>query len=218
MRLYFELTPNTEPVPWNYQHFLIGTLHKWLGKNDLHDGVSLYSMSWLTGGQRKGEALAFAKGAQWFISCFDVDLCKKILSSSLSDPEVCCGMKVVGVQIQENPDFGDKQRFLAATPILARRFDGKRLVHLTFKDPEADLVLTQTLHTKLKQAGLPVDQVQVSFDRTYPKARTKLVTIKGVHNKASLCPVIVQGPPESVSFAWDVGVGHSTGSGFGALC
>lgn len=37
MRLYFELTPNTEPVPWDYQHFLIGTLHKWLGRNELHE-------------------------------------------------------------------------------------------------------------------------------------------------------------------------------------
>jgi CRISPR-associated endoribonuclease Cas6 len=33
MRLYFELTPNTEPVPWDYQHFLIGRLHGWLGRN-----------------------------------------------------------------------------------------------------------------------------------------------------------------------------------------
>jgi len=36
MRLYFELTSNTEPVPWDYQHFLIGTLHKWLGRNELN--------------------------------------------------------------------------------------------------------------------------------------------------------------------------------------
>lgn len=218
MRLYFDLSPNTGPVPWEYQHFLIGTLHKWLGRNELHDGISLYSLSWLSGGQRKGEALQFAKGAKWFVSFFDVDLCKRVLSASLSNCEVCCGMKVIGVQIEENRKFEDQHRFLAATPILARRFDGKRLVHLTFKDLEADLVLTQTLQTKLKQAGLTADAVRVSFDRTYPKARTKLVTIKGIHNKASLCPVIVQGPPESVSFAWDVGVGHSTGSGFGALC
>lgn len=33
MRLYFDLSPNTEPVAWDYQHFLIGTLHKWLGRN-----------------------------------------------------------------------------------------------------------------------------------------------------------------------------------------
>jgi CRISPR/Cas system endoribonuclease Cas6 (RAMP superfamily) len=49
MRLHLSLTPNTEPVPFNYQHQLTGALHKWLGENELHDKISLYSFSWLRG-------------------------------------------------------------------------------------------------------------------------------------------------------------------------
>ena len=52
-------------------------------------------------------------------------------------------------------------------------------------------------------------------------ARTRLATIeKGGHatrHKGSVCPVVVKGPPEAVQFAWQVGVGELTGSGFGAL-
>jgi hypothetical protein len=43
MRIYLHLTPNTEPVPFNYQRALVGTFHRWLGENELHDDISLYS-------------------------------------------------------------------------------------------------------------------------------------------------------------------------------
>lgn len=95
MRLYFNLSPNTEPVPFDYQHFLIGTFHKWLGQNELHDGISLYSLSWLTGAQRSGEMLNFPKGAKWFISFFDIELAKRTIKNILTEPDVCCGMQVV---------------------------------------------------------------------------------------------------------------------------
>ena len=55
MRLHLKLTPNTEPIPFNYQHQLTGTLHKWLGQNDLHDKISLYSFSWLRGSKANGK-------------------------------------------------------------------------------------------------------------------------------------------------------------------
>ncbi|MBX2993040.1 MAG: CRISPR-associated endoribonuclease Cas6 [Bacteroidetes bacterium] len=218
MRLYFELSPNTEPVPWDYQHFLIGTLHKWLGRNELHDGVSLYSMSWLSFGEQSDGSLNFSRGTKWFISFFDPDVCKRTLSAVLEDPDVCCGMRVTDVHIRENPTFDGAQRFLVATPVLVRTFDGKAIKHLTYDDADVNRLLTQTLQTKLKQANRSDPTAQVEFDRTYQKAKTKLVMIKGIRNRASLCPVIVKGSPETLSFVWDVGVGHSTGSGFGALC
>lgn len=47
MRLNLRLTPNEEPVPFDHVHNLTGAIHKWLGKNDLHDKISLYSFGWL---------------------------------------------------------------------------------------------------------------------------------------------------------------------------
>ncbi|MDP2208208.1 MAG: CRISPR-associated endoribonuclease Cas6 [Bacteroidota bacterium] len=218
MRLYFDLTPNTEPVPFDYQHFLIGALHKWLGLNKIHDDVSLYSLSWLFEGKIENDNLDFPNGSKWFISFFDIESAKLVLKNVLTEPEVCCGMKVKEVKIQDTPQFGTAYRFMVASPVLIRKYDGVGLKHLLYDNPETDALLTQTLKTKLGKAGMIADRVQVRFDRTYTKARTKLVTIKGIQNRASLCPIIVEGNQEVVSFAWDVGVGHSTGSGFGALC
>jgi CRISPR/Cas system endoribonuclease Cas6 (RAMP superfamily) len=51
----------------------------------------------------------------------------------------------------------------------------------------------------------------------YPHARDKVATVKGTDHKGSICPVVVEGTPEAVQFAWTVGAGELTGSGFGAL-
>ena len=32
MRIYLQLTPNRETVPFNYQQSLVGAFHKWLGE------------------------------------------------------------------------------------------------------------------------------------------------------------------------------------------
>ncbi len=218
MRLYFNLTPNTEPVPFEYQHFLIGAFHKWLGPNEIHDDISLYSLSWLSGGKKEKDMLNFPQGAKWFISCWDEELAKKIMHGLLSEPDVCCGMRIKDVQMTEAPAFNEHQRFIAATPILVKKFDGQSMKHLIYSDSGVDDLLTATFKTKLEKAGIQHKDIKIFFDRTYEKSKTRLVTIKGIQNRASVCPVIVKGTRQAVVFAWEVGVGHSTGSGFGALC
>jgi len=106
------------------------------------------------------------------------------------------------------------------SPVFIREYskgnENKRAIHLTYADPKADALLTATLKHKLKTAGLDYN-VEVKFDRTYQNPKTKIVTIKNIKNKANFCPVIIKGDPLAIAFAWNVGIGHSTGSGFGAL-
>lgn len=217
MRLNINLTKNKQVVPFDYQHFLIGKFHRWIGNNDIHDEISLYSLSWLQGGRINLTGFNFPKGASWFISFWDEAIGKQLVKSVLNDPEVCCGMSVNEIQIQETPDFRGKEWFKAASPIFVRKYtEDRRAIHLTTSDEDADFFLTQTLKSKLKKAGLESD-VAVSFDKSYHKPKTKLVKIKGIECRANFCPVIIEGNAEAVRFAWNVGVGHSTGSGFGAL-
>ncbi len=221
MRLHFNLSPNQAPVPFAYQHYLTGAFHKWLGpRNYLHDSLSLYSLSWLDGGQVRDGVLDFPHGARWFISFHEELLADIIVRGALAQPEVCYGMRIVRVQQQRTPHFGSRHTFKVSSPVLAKsnEIDG-RVKHYIYSDPEADATLTATLRHKLDCAGLdvPHNQVNVKFDRTYHAPKTKLVKIKNTNNRTSICPVIVEGTPEAVRFAWNVGVGHGTGSGFGAL-
>ena len=217
MRLHFSLTPNTEKVPFEYQRYLIGAFHKWMGENKIHDKISLYSLSWLQGGKMIKDGFDFPSGAKWFISFWDEDIGKQLIMSAMREPDVCCGMAVSEIQIQETPEFSEKERFTTASPILIRKYDEKRRAkHLTYNDEEADAYMTETLRKKLKQAGIEAE-AKTCFDKSYYNSKTKLVEINGIKNRANFCPVIVEGDKEAVKFAWNVGIGHSTGCGFGAL-
>lgn len=225
MRLYFDLSTNTQPVPFDYPHFLTGTFHRWLGNNDLHDGLSLYSLGWLQGGKAQRGGLHFARGASWFISAPDNErgtcLLELVAQAALQSPEVCCGMEVLQIRAEVTPDFGPRRTFRADSPILVKGQkspDGKT-PHLLWNDPRADELLTKTLRHKLDAAGLGEhsEGAIMRFVRDYKGAKTKLVDIKGIQNRANFCPVIVEGPPEVVQFAWNVGAGIGTGSCFGSL-
>ncbi len=217
MRLNFYLTNNTETVPFDYQHFLIGIFHKWMGWNNIHDEISLYSLSWLQGAKPNNNGFNFPKGAHWFVSFYDEAIGKQLIKSVMNDNNFFLGMNVKEIQIQETPEFGNRERFTVASPIFIRKYDeNKKAKHLTFKDKDANYYLTETLKKKLRIAKLN-DNVKVSFDENYYNPKTKLVKIKGVKSRANFCPVIIEGDPKAVEFAWNVGIGHSTGSGFGAL-
>lgn len=225
MRLNLTLSPNTDPVPFDHLHELTRTLHKWVGPdNALHDGPSLYSVGWLEGGRARDGALAFPDGARWRLSFWDDGAAKSALEGLLRDPSVVAGLRVVEAQQQTTPAFSSGYRFEVDAPVVARRRreDGSR-AYLLYDDERADAVLTRTLRHKMTIAELDTDlsAVQVRFDRSYRGAHTKLATIeKGGHaikHKGSVCPVVVEGPPAAVRFAWNVGVGELTGSGFGAV-
>lgn len=217
MRLHFNLSPNTQTVPFDYQHFLIGAFHKWMGWNKIHDSISLYSLSWLQGGGMVKDGFDFPKGARWFISFWDEEIGKQLIMSAMKNPDVCCGMVVQEIQMQDTPEFSSKERFITSSPVFIRKYDGdKKASHLTYKDDEAGSYLTETLKKKLKSAGLNYN-VKVFFDKTYHNAKTKLVKINEINNRTSFCPIIVEGDPEAIKFAWNVGIGHSTGCGFGAI-
>lgn len=225
MRIYLHLTPNTEVVPFNYQQSLVGAFHKWLGANELHDDISLYSLSWLQhmGNPRSKVAkdrsgLVFPNGASMFISSPLSDLHQKAVQGIFKDQYINWGMKVEEVRMHPTPDFGSSQRFLVQSPILIQRYleeeDNKKYFY--HSDPESNDYLTETLQRKLNRHGLSYDAV-VRFDSTYQKPKVKKISYRNLDIKASLCPVIVEGDARAVQFAWEVGVGNSTGIGFGAL-
>jgi CRISPR-associated endoribonuclease Cas6 len=220
MRLHLKLTPNTEPIDFNYQHKLTGVLHKWLGQNELHDKISLYSFSWLRGYvATSNDGLFFPKGAHWFISFWEKEYGKDLIQGIVSEPDLFKGLKVDKVQVKDEPDFDNVDHFRVASPVLVRKVrDDKTREHLSYNKEEADPLLKRTLNTRIKAAGLDVGDFDIGFDRSYQGARTKLVHYKNNKLVSSLCPIKVKGSPELKRFLWTVGAGELTGSGFGAIC
>ena len=221
MRIQLTLSANTETVPFNHLHQLMGVVHKWLGINEVHDKTSLYSFGWLRGGKAQPNGLDFAEGAAWHISFVDEDLYKRLLKGILENPSVAFGMAVMEVREIEPRPFAKQHIFYTdGGSVLARqkRADGTK-EYLLWDSLAANEVLTHLLRKKLALAGFTGEHLnaRVAFDRAYPKPRTRKISIKGTEHKGSECPIIVEGTPEAIHFAWLVGVGDLTGSGFGAL-
>lgn len=218
MRLHLKTSGSNDLVPFNYQQYLTGALHKWLGTNSQHDRISFYSFSWLSGGKAMSEGISFPNGACFFISAQEPEILKQVIDGINEDPVILFGLEVLEAKVQKSPEFENASKiFTSASPILVKRRDNNHDTHYTFDNPEADYYLTETLKRKLQKAGLSPEGVKVQFDRSYSKAKTKVVYYQNIGNRVNLCPVKIEGNLEQLQFAWNVGVGNSTGIGFGAL-
>lgn len=218
MRLYIRVSKNSKLIPFNYQHLLTGVVNKWIGKgNDQHGKKSLYSFSWLQKTHATKEGINIDHDAYFFFSALDSDLIKKVTKGILSDPEMFCGISVADVQIKDTPELSSEERLFLNSPILLRLRDGERTKHVTFQDDEFNMALTKNIKGKMKAVGLCSDGFSIELDKSYPHPQTKLVDYKGVKNKTTLAPVIAKGKPEQIGFARTVGLGSSTGIGFGSV-
>lgn len=217
MRIILKTSPNTTNVPFDYQRNLVGAFHKWVGENHIHDDISLYSLSWLQGGKSTANGLNFKQGGEWHISAHDPGLLKGLITGIQSDPLISFGMEVDGITIVDVPQFGASEKFYLNSPVFVKRNENGRIRFYLHEDKEIDQLMTQTMTTKLRKAGLNHEGIKITFDKTYHNPKTKKISFGGIDCRASFCPVIIEGTPEQIAFAWNVGVGNSTGIGFGAL-
>jgi len=218
MRLYIRLSKNTDIIPFNYQQLLTGVVHKWLGENNqVHGAPSLYCFSWLQNTKSNKAGIFLTQNSYFFISAYNDDLIKMIMTGILENPDVFCGSKAIAVQIKETPKFTDEERFFLNSPILIRKRNDELIKHITYKDEEFEDAVTENLKVKLKSVNIFDKEISVKLDRLYAFPKTKLVDYKGIKSKTTLAPLIIKGTPEQIGFAWLVGLGNSTGIGFGAL-
>ncbi|MDX1906193.1 MAG: CRISPR-associated endoribonuclease Cas6 [Bacteroidia bacterium] len=218
MRIHLTISLPDKPIPFNHQAGLKAVVQKWLGPQQETDApLPLYSFSWLRGGQLVKQGVRFKEGASWFISAFDPALIKSLVTGIREDAVLWDDIYVKQIGIQDTPEFGPDAYCWLGSPILIKQYAEGISRHITYEDANAGRLLETTLIRKAEKAGIVNPDISIRFDVSYPKARTKVVYYRGVGNKVNQCPVILRGNPEMIAFAWDVGLGNSTGSGFGAL-
>jgi len=219
MRLKIKITKNTLTVPFNYQQKLVGTIHKWIGRNDEHGKQSNFSFSHLQYGEVTKKGFNFPEGSVLYISSTDNELLTKIYKGIKDDSSLFNGLSVYEIRIIPEPEFQKKERFSLLSPLLIKQWlgEGKKHKHLTFEDNEVDKILTENVKKRLVYNKIPDDTLKITFDRTYLGKKTKVINYRGIGNKTSVCPIIIEGKVNSMKFLWNNGVGHSTGIGFGCL-
>ncbi len=217
MRVHIKVNADNTVIPFDHQAFLTGVIHKWLGWNDEHGKISFYCFSQLEGGKATRNGLQLGYETSFFFSAYNMDLVKKLIAGIQADQRLFSGLVVKEVVLQEDPDFTEREVFFVASPIFIKRKNGEKVDHILYNDLKANDYLKETLLTKMAKAGLMDETLQITFDTGYPKAGTKKISYNGIQNRASWCPVVIRAKPETKLFAWNVGLGNSTGIGFGAI-
>ena len=217
MRIHLKIQADQKLIPFDHQPLLVGTIHKWLRWNEEHDKVSLYSFSRLEGGKATKGGLRFDQNCSFFFSSHKMELIQKLISGIQSDPSMFNELTVKEILIQEDPDLSKIERFNIGSPIFIKRRNESKIDHILYTDPRSSELLKETLHTKMQEAGITDDSLEIYFDTSYQRAGTKMITYNGIKNRTNWCPVIIKGKPETKVFAWNCGIGNSTGIGLGAI-
>ncbi len=218
MRVYIKLSKNTKQIPFNYQPMLTGVVNKWIGSdNTEHGRSSLFSFSWLQNTKANNNGISISDKSYFFISSFEINFLKEVIKGIIDSPDALYGTRVLDIQIKNTPDFSNCERFFLSSPILLKKRIGDKIKHMTYLDSEFENMITENFKKKLRYAKIIDKNVYITIDREYPFSQTKLVDYNGIKNKTSLVPIIIKGNPEQIKFAWLVGLGNSTGIGFGSL-
>jgi CRISPR-associated endoribonuclease Cas6 len=222
-RIHLQLVASGRLIPFAYRHVFAGRVHAWIGShNPFHDARSLYSLGPLQGGRGTPAGIHTTKGEalSWHIGSWEAPLLIQLLEGITESPELAFGLRVVEARLALAPVFSSHVRFRPDSPILLRsRRPDQTVAHITYQDAQADDLLTKSLQNKLRHAGLTDTAAQTTarFVRETGEGRTKLIPIKNIQNRASLCPIEIEGPPEASRMAWVAGIGNGTGVGFGSL-
>ncbi len=218
MRIHLAISHQGKIIPFSHQHLLTGVIHKWLGQNEYHGDISLYSFSLLEGLTTLKQG--FKPGKQtlsMFISAYHDEFIKQIITGIRKDNSMFSGLSVTDIFIQENPDLSNQSYFFLASPILIKLKTEDKIEHILFENPIADELLTRSIFNKMASCGIEDESLKIEFDKSYNGAKSKLIDYDGIGNRASFCPITINANPTTKAFIWNVGVGNSTGVGFGAL-
>lgn len=205
-------------VSFDHQPLLVGVINKWLGQNDLHGKLSFLSFGRLENGKKISNKLYF-ETTSFFISSHDENVISKIIDGIKKDPKMFQGLEVYKYYIEDDPDFSNKSIFFVSSPIfIKRKNDEGNVDHILYDNEKAGIYLKETILNKMEKCNFPIDDtLDIKFDLSYKKPTTQLVKYRVTNNRSNICPVIIKGKDETKKFIWNVGLGNSTGIGFGAI-
>lgn len=224
IKFYF-FNSKTQLVPFDYRQMLVSFLHKKiLNKNNkYHDDVSLYTISPLFNSETTKEGLLFNEGAIWYIRTPHFEFFKDafLKGKNALGSELGHGLFLKEIN-QQMEDFEgvDRLNIGASNIFLGQNPETEKRDHVTFKhdDNLSKSILKRIFLTKAKKINPNFNEndIEISFDRS-KDMKTRAVKFGGGVNIVSDARLNIIGTPEALSIIYGVGVGLSTGIGFGYI-
>ena len=227
MKVYtvkFYFYGSQEVVPINYWNKLLHFLHQEiLGQNNpYHDTTSLYCISPLYNSKTVANGLVFDRGAIWLIRTPSIEVFKDfyLKGKNAITKELGYGLVLKNVSIEPVKEFKNITELIVGTsPIyLGQNESSEKRDHLTYEHGNeiTSMHMKQTLMTKANKLGYNLDEnkFNIEFDLNSP-IRTKLVIIGSVSNIATQGKIKITGDSDVIGLCYGLGLGVSTGCGFG---
>ena len=217
MRIKVNLTQPTCEVPINNQHFLNGFIHKVFGKNNnLHDSFSNYNISSLQGGKLNDDkkTLSFNESNPYILISGDNDFITFVIESFMKSDASMFGMKYD--YFDSSYDFvlhSYYDNVITVSPILLKNKDGRKI---TYKNENWLNLLMYQCIKKLEYNGIYDPNFKIEIINEH-KAKEKCVWVGDVFNVCSSIRLKVYGSKKTRTLIYNMGLGNSTGSGFGTI-
>jgi len=245
MRIKVNFSKNTSDVP-NNNSVVLEYLHRCLGRdNKYHDKASSYNISHLYGGeinQHNLSTLNFPNGGYFIVSSMDKEFMSKLLMGLLDSPQISYGMKFLNIEHINETFMDGWNHFATLSPFIIKgnygknnysfmtldgeykRTDGKWSIEEK-EDYNFQNVVKEYLINKLKKidSNLNLTDFNVKIDefdkdgKKHNKHKVKKVYVKNVLNFANQCQVSIYCKKSIAELLYNIGIGQSTGAGFGAI-
>jgi len=217
MRIKIKLSGTLNKLPINNQHIVNGFFHKLIGENNkYHDSFSDYNVSSLRGGKFIGNnEISFKDGGYIMVSTHDMEIMQLLVIGMLKYKKFHKDINIDGFDYLPNEKYYDGWNyFKTLSPILLK----KNNTFSTINDKDfVENLKNQTIR-KLKAINSKINLN--AFDiiiKKHPAHKVKSVLIKNVINHATQCQLDIKCTKEVAQLLYDVGIGNSTGSGFGMI-
>ena len=216
-RIRINLTYPTTDVPVNNQHQMNGFIFSSFGENcKYHDRFSDYSISSLQGGTLKDDkkTLEFKNDNPHFYVSGNNEFIEFAIKRFMFSDASFFGMKVKN--LDSNFDFNVNEKFdniITISPVLVKVKGGKKL---TIEDDEWLECLIDNCKKKLEYLGIIDDTFRIEVVNK-EKAKKKSIMVGDVFNPSTMVRLKVFGKKDTRRTLYCLGLGGSTGSGFGSI-
>ena len=215
INLYFSYP--SSPITINNQHDVNVFIHKVLGHNNYHDAFSNYSISSLQGGKYIGNDLIdFPNEQPWIqVSSSDSNFIFSLIMALNNTNNTLLGMKYDRF---DRNDFSANEKYdiiYTISPILLKDKDLK----ITFRDDNWIEKLISNCKDKLARLDTPIIDDTFNIEIIDIKnAKVKKIMVKdNCWAIASQVILKVYGNKDTRIALYEMGIGGSTGSGFGSV-
>lgn len=219
MRFKVILTQPTDFVPVNNQHYMNGFNHSIIGENNkYHDKFSAYAISSLQGGKlcEDKKHLSFENEPYFYVSSNDLEFISNFINNISTCNCSVFGMKFKRIDVM--CDFIPNQYFdkiITISPIILYNEDYTKKCTIK-NDSIFEERLNNHCKSKLKHLGIIDDTFKIEIVKP-EYSKEKSIWVGKVFNPCTMSRFKVYGKKETRFILYTLGLGCSTGSGFGSV-